>query len=358
VLKDLADACHEASLPLGIQLSVEDRHDPAYGTAAYNATCLAQLKEVLTNYGPIDEVRFDGAGGEGAKALPEVAHDPKKDACDWQAFFALVRLLQPNAIIVSNIGPDARWNGNNIGHCGEPNWSPFDPGPSPEITDKKELSHLNGGDENGKIWCPAECLIPMRTTWFWHPGTPTFVTTDRLFSAFCKSTGRNCSLLLNVPIDADGLISDADAKSLQDLHAQIKSAFAVDLANGKTATASNVRVNNPAFAAVNAIDGRPGTYWATDDVVTSGCSLEIDLGKPMQLAIVRFSEEISLGQRVEAYRLEVPDGDLWKTIAHGKGIGIGKIERFTPVTAGKIRLVIEQARACPTITTFSVFGKQ
>ena len=114
-LAEFAAACAGAGLPMGVQVSVEDRHNAAYGTAGYNAIYLTQLREVLTKYGEVDEVRFDGAGGEGAKALPEVSHDPKKDACDWKAYFSLVRELQPRAMIVSCVGPDARWNGNNIG---------------------------------------------------------------------------------------------------------------------------------------------------------------------------------------------------------------------------------------------------
>jgi alpha-L-fucosidase len=359
VLREFSDACREAGMPMGLQVSVEDLRNPTYGTPAYNAIYLAQLREVLTAYGDIDEVRFDGAGGEGAKALPDVSHDSKKEACDWKSYFALVRELQPNAIIVSNVGPDARWNGNNIGHSGEPNWAPFNPGNSPELADKKELSHLNSGDESGKMWCPAECLVPMRTTWFWHDGDASkFVAEDRLFSAFCKSTGRNCSLLFNVPIDAEGLISDADVTVLHDVHGLAETAFATDLAAGKPVSASNVRGGDSAFAAANAVDGKNDTYWATDDAITSECSLEVDLGQPTAISIARMREPIALGQRVETYRIEIPDGDGWKAIVHGKGIGHEKIERFTAVTTSKVRLVIEKSRASPAIAEFSLYGKQ
>ncbi len=331
-LAEFAAACKEAGLPMGVQVSVEDRHNAAYGTAAYNAVYLAQLREVLTKYGEVDEVRFDGAGGEGVKALPEVVRDPKKEGCDWKGYFALVRELQPKAMIVSCVGPDARWNGNNIGHCGDPNWAAFDPGSSVEVAEKKELSHLNSGDEAGRMWCPAECWVPMRGTWFWNDKPATFVATDRLFSAFCKSTGRNCSLLFNVPIDAEGLVSDDDVKVLREVHGAIVAAFGKDLAEGKGVTR--------------------GTDAAGEAFV------EVDLGEARELAIARFSEGIAEGQRVEAYRIEGQEGDGWKVVVKGKAIGHEKIERFSAGVSGRrVRLVIEKSRGVAEISGFSVFGK-
>ena len=167
VVKEFTDACREAGLQAGLYLSAEDRHDAAYGTAAYNDVYVHQLTELLTRYGELAELRFDGSGGEGTGAVGSIGSDPtqRKQVYDWQGFFATVSRLQPQVIMVSNQGPGARWNGNNIGHSGEPNWAPFNPAsvPGVELTDRKQLSVLNGGDPNGSLWLPAETCIRFRT---------------------------------------------------------------------------------------------------------------------------------------------------------------------------------------------------
>lgn len=356
VVKEFTDACHAAGIEVGFYLSCEDRNNPAFGTDDYNQVYIAQLTELLSDYGPVSEIRFDGAGGVGGAAMGSVDLPLKPQNYDWTDYFATVRRLQPQAVRVSVIGPDARWNGNNIGHTGDPIWPMFNlssvPGPEPATVD--QLRILNVGDPDGNIWLPAECFVRMRPHWSWRAEDETnLIAPDKLFSAWCKSVGHGCVLLLNVPLNKDGLVPDADAQRLRELHAAIQKMTATDFAAGKPAIASNVRGNDPAFGSDKALDGDPKTYWATDDGVTNA-TLEVDLGGGKTFNVVRMEEAISLGQRVQKYEVEAFIKGEWKQVSSGTAIGHRKLDRFPPVTASKVRLTILAARACPAISGFGV----
>ena len=363
IVKEFTDACHEAGIEAGFYLSCEDRNNPAYGTPAYNQIYVGQLTELLSNYGQVGELRFDGAGGIGSGAMGsvDVPSPDRTQIYDWQSYFATVRRLQPQTIMVSVVGPDARWNGNNIGHAGDPIWSPFDLNsvPGPEPANQNQLRVLNAGDPNGTTWLPPESFVRLRPHWSWRAEDDTNVlASDKLFNTYCKSVGRGCVLLLNVPLNRDGLIPEAETQRLRELHSAITNMFANDLAAGKHATASNVRGNDPAFGADKALDDDAKTYWATDDSVTNNCWLEVDLNKPVRFDTLALREPVALGQRVAAYRIEAWQDGQWKLVVHGTSIGHLKLERFNPVTTDKIRLVIEKSRACPLISQFSLYLRQ
>lgn len=357
LVKEFTDACQAAGLEAGFYLSCQDLHSAAYGTPDYNKIYIGQLTELLSNYGPVSELRFDGAGGVGSNAVGAIDPPPpdRKQVYDWTNYFATVSRLQPQTIMVSVVGPGARWNGNNIGHTGNPIWPQFDlrSVPGPEPASPAQLQPLNVGDPHGTVWLPPECFVRMRPHWTWRAEDDTnLVAPDRLFSSWCKSVGHGCVLLLNVALNRDGLIPDADAQRLRELHAAIHRLFATDFAAGKPATASNVRGKDPAFAAANAVDGDPKTYWATDDA--NDCWLEVDLGKPVRFNTSVLREPVWLGPRVSAYRIEAWRDGRWQLVVHGSNIGQMKLERFNAVTADKVRLVIEQSRACPLISQFSL----
>jgi alpha-L-fucosidase len=353
LVTDFVAAMREAGLGVGFSVTGYE-----HGTAVSDDILIAKLRELLSNCGPIAEVRLDGAGGEGTGAVPVI--DPKivRPQRNWPAIFSAIHERQPHTIVVSNIGPDARWNGNNIGHAGEPQWSPFNPAvlPGPELTDKAQLSVLNSGHPDGPLWCPAECFVRLRPSWAWHEGEATkLIAPDRLFSAYCKSTGKNCVLLLNVPLDPTGALPEADTQQLRDLRAAVEKAFAHNLASDAHATASEVR-EGELFAAENAIDGRRETFWSPREATTRGCWLEVDFGRETEFNLIELREPITLGQRVATYRIAVPDGDGWKIIVpRGRSVGRHKIERFPKIAATKVRLLIDEARACPLITEFSVY---
>jgi alpha-L-fucosidase len=347
VVGELAAACRECGLKFGIYLSPWDRHEPTYGDSPrYNDFYLGQLRELLTNYGEVFEVWFDGACGEGPSG--------KRQVYDWDAYWALVRKLQPGAVIFSDAGPDVRWVGNEAGYAGETNWclqkrDDFAPGHAPSL----EL--LTNGQPDGTHWVPAECDVSIRPGWFYHAHQDDDVKSlDRLLDIYYASVGRNANLLLNLPPDRRGLIHERDIAVLRQLRRVLDQTFDKDLAKGKRASADNVRGGAAAYAASNVTDGDPETYWATDDGVTSA-SLEVDLGKPTTFDRLWLQEFVALGQRVEQFAIDTWQDGEWRELTAGTTIGYRRILRTDRVTTDKVRLRITKARACPTVSRLSLY---
>jgi alpha-L-fucosidase len=345
LLRELSDACAEFGLRFGVYLSPWDRNQPSYGDSPrYNAFFVDQLEEVLTSYGPVFEVWFDGACGEGPNG--------KRQEYDWDAYVATVRRLQPDAVIFSDAGPDVRWVGNERGHADATNWSllrrdEFEPG-------TPRYRELTQGHADGTHWLPAECNTSIRPGWYYHRRQDDAVKTlDELEDIWERSVGMNGGFLLNLPVDRRGLVHERDAERLMELRALLDATYADDLARGATATATNVRGDDPAYAAAAVTDGDPSTYWATDDGVTSA-QLEIDLGSATALNRVVLAEPIALGQRVESFAVHYRDGGAWVPLAEGTTIGRKRILRTPGIVTNRLRLTIESARACPLIATVAV----
>ncbi|HEX2973228.1 MAG TPA: alpha-L-fucosidase [Tepidisphaeraceae bacterium] len=296
VVREFVDAFREQGIKVGLYLSPWDRHEKCYGDSpAYNQYYKNQLAELLTNYGSIAEVWFDGACGEGPNG--------KKQVYDFPGIFAAVRKLQPQAVMFSDAGPDVRWIGNEQGTAGDPCWATVDPRiwvePGKAADGAREPNRsLQHGDKGGSTWRPGESDVSIRPGWFWHKSEDAKVrSVENLIDLYFKSVGRNSLLLLNVPPNTDGLVSDADVKRLAEFRARLDEIFKTDLAAGQKATASNTRQNDAAFSPDRVLDGNPDTYWATDDDQTSGW-VEVDLGEPRTFNIACMQEAIALGQRL------------------------------------------------------------
>jgi alpha-L-fucosidase len=348
VVREVADACREAGLKLGIYLSPWDRHEPSYGDSPrYNEFYQNQLTELLTNYGPISEVWFDGACGEGPNG--------KRQEYDWPGYIDVVRRLQPDAVIFSDAGPDVRWVGNEQGFAGETNWSTLRRGEFyPGTPNSRPLAT---GHEDGTHWVPAECDVSIRPGWFYHAAEDAQVkSAAQLLDIYYQSVGRNAVMLLNVPPDPRGLIADVDAARLREFRAVLNETFEHDLALGRPVTASNVRGHDPANDALKAVDGDPRTYWTVDDGARAA-TLTIDFGAMRTFDRALIQENIQLGQRVRAFELEYTSGpdESWSTFASGTTIGHKRLLRFEPITAQRVRLVMRDARAAPAISTFGLF---
>lgn len=341
VLKELAAACREYGLKFGIYISPWDRNHPLYGTPQYNKIYKQQWRELLTNYGPVFESWLDGAN-DGKKRM----------VYDFGRFFSTIKSLQPETIIFSDAGPDIRWVGNERGLAGETNWSNRDnEGSFPGFADEKAL---NRGDENGTTWLPAECDVSIRPGWFYHAEEDNKLkSVADLMSIYLGSVGRNCNLLLNIGVDRRGLVNDNDTQRLMEFKAAREKAFAVNLARG-TITATNTRGRDKRFAAANVLDDSFDTYWATDDGVTN-VSLTLDLGRETAIDTVLLQENIALGQRVRRFSVQVWNGSKFVTIANGTTIGFKRIVRFEKTRTSKIRIVIEDSKACPVLSTMQFF---
>lgn len=333
VVRELSDACQAGGVKLGIYCSPWDRSVTNYDSdrPAYAKYYHRQLNELLSNYGPVYEMWFDGN---------------KANVADWPNIISLVRKLQPGAVIkqgprLEPILEDVRWVGNELACASLTNWSVY---PAPQISTPASQSAQ---------WFPVECDTMMIGHWFWDGTPPQDLAT--LLNYYYTSVGRNSILLLNVAPDKRGLFSDESVKRLHEFHDAIQKIFGTDFAAGKTAVASNVRGNDSTFSADKALDSDKNTYWATDDGVTSA-TLEVDLGGEQEFNVVRLEEMITLGQRVAEYKIEAWDepSKAWKELNHGFTIGYRKLDRFPKVKSSKVRLTILQSRACPAIKSFGV----
>jgi alpha-L-fucosidase len=348
VVRELADACREAGLAMGIYLSPWDMHEPTYGdTAKYNEFYKNQLRELLTNYGEVAEVWFDGAKGPNAKDMEY----------DWHGYYALVRELQPNAVIFN--GPDVRWVGNEAGYARESEWSVMNRNDKPfdfVNAQAKDLGSIKAlGDGENLIWYPAEADVSIRPGWFYHASQDDKVKSlEKLLDIYFSSVGRNSLLLLNIPPDRRGLIHENDAKRLRELRKVLGEIFDENLALGAVVKASHVRGKHLEYRADKTVDANSDTYWSTDDGTTSA-TIEFDLGKRCTFNVAELAEHIKIGQRVEEFVLESWNGQNWKEFAHATTIGYKRLLRFDDVATEKVRLRILKSRVCPTISNFGLY---
>ncbi len=354
IVRDLANACKEYGLKLGIYLSPWDRNSAMYGRPEYITYFRNQLRELLTNYGDIFEVWFDGANGGtgyygGARETRQI---DRRTYYDWKNTYKLVRKLQPGAVIWNDGGDrgDLRWVGTEAGNVGETNWSLLN------ATGDVPYNMLHFGVENGDSWVPAEVNTSIRPGWFYHEYEDSRVKSlPQLLDIYYSSEGRNGTLLLNFPIDRHGLIHENDEKAVLEFAEAVKTAFAVNLAGKAIAVASNVRGGAKKFAAENAIDGNKESYWTTDDSVTTA-SMTLDLGGSATFNRFEAQEYIRLGQRVRAFKVEALMGGEWKEVAKGTTIGYKRILCFPAVKATQVRFTITDAKSCPVISNIGIFN--
>ncbi|WP_411029724.1 alpha-L-fucosidase [Spongiimicrobium sp. 3-5] len=355
LIKDLSDACREYGLKFGVYLSPWDRNHKDYGKPKYVADYHEQLRELLTNYGEIFEVWFDGANG-GSGYYGGANEDRKidnKTYYEWDKVTAIVRELQPNAVIFSDGGPDIRWVGNEEGWANETNWS---------IMRRDEIYpgwpryvELRSGHEDGTHWLPSEVNVSIRPGWYYHPSEDHQVKSlAHLVKIYYESIGRNGNFLLNLPVDPRGLVHEKDAKQLLLLRQQIDKDFSLDLAKGQKVSATEVRGNSRDFAVENINDENAETYWAPNDGTTEA-SITISFENPTQVNRIVLQEYIPLGQRVSKFSIEAEvDGD-WKEIDKQTTIGYKRILRFDAVTTTKLKVNILEAKGPPTIANISCY---
>lgn len=353
VIRELSDACREAGLKFGVYLSPWDRNNALYGKPEYIELFRTQLRELLTQYGEIFEVWFDGAnGGNGYYGgANETRSVDRQKYYDWPSTFALVHELQPNAVIFSDAGPDVRWVGNERGYAGKTNWSllrrdEFWPG-------CPNSNQLIEGHEDGTHWLPAEVDVSIRPGWYYHESQDNQVKSlPQLLDIYYHSVGRNASMLLNVPPDKRGRIAEPDVERLYAFKAALNADFKTNLADRAIATADCDRGKH--FDASKVLDSDNSTYWGTPDTVTRG-TLSFKFAQPVTINRILLQEPISLGQRVQQFNVEALINGQWQTIAQATTIGYKRILRTDDFTTNELRIRIEQAKAAPLISNIAFY---
>lgn len=356
VVKEVADACKRHGLKFGIYVSPWDRNHAQYGSPEYVQYYRNQLQELFTNYGPIFEMWFDGAnGGDGFYGGKREARKINGGTYyDWPTTLNLVREAEPEVIFFSDAGPGVRWVGNERGVAGETNWNTITP--DTLFAGKGGIENLlNTGSENGTHWIPAEVDVSIRPGWFYHAKEDSMVKTpEQLVEIYLTSVGRGSTLLLNVPPDRRGLIHENDVQTLAQWRALLNERFKTNLAAEAKVTASAVRGDSKQFAGENVKDNNPETYWTLNDSERSG-TIEFSFGEQRLVQYVLLQEYIKLGQRVKSFTIEAKTNDGWKKIGAGTTIGYKRIIKVDPVEASSVRISINDAKACPVISTIELF---
>lgn len=358
VVREISEAARRQGLKFGVYVSPWDRNNANYGRPEYVKIYREQLRELLTGYGPLFEVWHDGAnGGTGYYGGANERRTIDKTAYyGWPETWDMIRKLQPEAVVFSDIGPDIRWVGNERGFANETCWQTYDPvatngGPA-SVGDVREKDSPTG-TRNGSKWLPPECDVSIRPGWFWHAKEDDRVKTPaQLMDLYFQSVGRGGSLLLNVPPDRRGRLGENDVASLKGFGQGMRATFGESLAKGAKVTASHVRRG---FKPANVVDGDAGTYWATEDSVKSA-EVVIRFPQETEFNVVRLREHIALGQRVDAFAIDFWKGDTWAAFGNGTSIGPCRLIRSRePVRSAGLRVRITEAAACPALQEIGVF---
>lgn len=354
VVKELADACVRQKMDLGIYLSPWDRHEATYGSDDYNIYFKNQLRELLTNYGPISEVWFDGAVGEGPNG--------KKQVYDWQGYYELARELQPDAVIAV-MGPDVRWVGTESGYGRESEWSVIpiqdtsamsevnvmDNMVRPNIKETEdEIAGINQlGFAKALKWYPAEVDVSIRPGWFYHEQDNNSIKSpEKLLDIYFNSIGKNSTLLLNIPPDKSGLINDRDVNVLKVFHNSLQQIFDQNLAKKATISDSEFNFNH---SPSKATDENLNTYWSAN-AKNSAPNLLFEWNEPVWFNVLSISEFIKYGQRVSSFKLEIFENDEWITKVSGTTVGYRRILTFPYINTKKARLIFSEFRNTPMIS--------
>lgn len=364
VVAECAKACKEFGIKFGIYVSPWDRHEPTYGTGeAYNRFFKNQLRELLTAYGELFCIWFDGACGEGANG--------RKQEYDWEGYYKLIRELQPNATI--NIcGPDVRWCGNEAGVCRKSEWSvvPYWHSNSELIAaaSQKDVTKppkkinptaLDLGSRkaikncNKLIWYPAEVDTSIRKGWFYHPDEDYSVKPlSKLMEIYYNSVGANANFLLNIPPTPEGKIAEKDLETLLAMGAQLEIDFNENLADGSIVTDN--RHLDEKHTGQMALSEYPDSYWHSGDN-PEGAELILDLGDEYDIDKIVLGENIRTGQQIEKFTLYAQVKGKWKKLASETTIGYKRICRFKEIRVRYFKLVIEKARCFATISKFEAY---
>ncbi len=307
VVRECEEACRAEGIGFGLYLSPWDRHEPCYSDSeAYDDFYARQLEELITGYGPLTEIWFDGAGSEGREY-------------NWQRIMDLINKHQPDAMVFNMGAPTIRWVGNEDGLAPYPCWNTAESARVSMFSDAS-LKWL----PQTPRWVPAECDVPIRKDrWFWHPDEEhTLLSLEQLMDIYYRSIGHGAVLLLNIAPDARGLFPDADVDRVLAFGEEIRRRFSAPLAQTSG----------------------------------EGHVVEVVLDEERVIDHIVTMEQISYGERIRAYKLEVYTDNVWKTVVEGSAIGHKKIDRFTPLVAKKVRLTVTEQEDQPLIRSLAIYN--
>lgn len=343
VLKELSQACREFGLKFGVYISPWDRNHPDYGTEKYNDVFVGMMREIFQNYGPIWELWWDGANGEGPNG--------KRQEYDWRRYENTVRQLSPKTVVFSDIGPDIRWVGNENGFVGDPNWNFLDTAGYKRGFGAPANDTLNHGNYYGKHWIPAECDVSIRPGWFYREAENSKVKSpEKLFDIYLKSVGRGANLLLNIPPDKRGLIHEADSAVLMQFRRLRDENFGTNLlkdADSYYEFSQKDLYNKPLL--LRGFDTTSAYY---------GINLQnfiVQLSQPVKTNCIVLREAIHLGQSIRRFSIVLYSNDKPIGEVQGTSVGRKRILTFPATTITSFRVYLEDAQGNDNITGIAAY---
>ena len=344
LLLEVSQAATEFDMDMGVYLSPWDAHSPLYHVAReadYNAYYLAQLKEILSNpaygnAGKFAEVWMDGARGEGAQ----------KVNYEFEKWFETIRDLQGDCLIFSTEGTSIRWIGNERGYAGDPLWQKVNPD---KLGTEAELDYLQHGDPSGTIFSIGEADVSIRPGWFYHEEQDP-KSLEELVEIYFHSVGRGTPLLLNIPLNQDGLFDAKDIERLYEFAAYRNELYKEDLALGATVSGPALSAD---FACHHLTDGFETSSWASDAGLP--IYLELDLGSPNTFDVIELREDLKLGQRIAVFHVQVEVDGIWQEFGMGFTVGHKRLLRGPLVEAQKVRVIITEAQSKPVLTKIALY---
>ena len=331
LLKELRASCDKYGLKMGVYLSPWDRNHPDYGTEAYITYYRNQLTELLTQYGPLFEVWFDGAnGGDGYYGgANESRKVDKLTYYDWPNTHALVRQYQPDAVMFSDAGPDIRWVGNEKGYANQTTWSTLYR--DSVYAGMPDFDRFSAGQEDGTHWVPTETDVSIRPGWFYHASEDDKVkTVAHLWDIYLNSVGLNSNLLLNLPVDRRGLVHETDVERLMGLKIQLDATYAQNL----IASAAPSELSD---------DDRN-----TFELLQSGDTyrIEIELTTPVEANLFSIQEAIQFGQHIQSFRFFVADeSGNYKNVYEGTTVGNKRMITFDTQFVTGVAFEVTEAKS-------------
>lgn len=366
VVKEVSDACKKHGIKFGVYLSPWDRHEKTYGEGeAYNEFYRNQLRELLTNYGDIFCVWLDGACGEGENG--------KRQEYDWQSWYALIRELQPDAVI-SICGPDVRWIGNELGAMRESEWSVV-----PSYYSINEFTQENSQKEDNRrfreshkkmimdmgsrkaikdadelIWYPCEADVSIRPGWFYHKSEDSRVKDfEKLMRLYLNCVGGNSTLLVNIPPDKTGRINSIDEAACDSFGRTLKLSFYKNLCEGGSAVASSEL--DGLHPASNVLSDNGSLFWQCAEGDEKP-EITVELGEAGEVNYIVLMENIATGQQIEAFEVYYNKNGRFKRLDKYTVIGYKKIiELKKPIVTDKIRIKITSCRTKATLLKAEVY---
>lgn len=377
IVRELSNSCRKYNLKFGVYLSPWDMHESSYGKDGYNDFFVNQLTELLTDYGDIFSVWFDGARSKEAEKIDF--------QYDWNRYYSVIRKLQPNAVITVT-GPDVRWVGNEAGVARDSEWNVVSQGneANPNFqTDAADGEELKGVKYDARdtgsrellqkykdlVWYPAEVDVSLRSGWFYHKNQKP-KELDHLLKIYYNSVGGNSSLLLNIPPDKNGLIDKRDVSRLTELGNAVKSAtqkpiiYSPEVKTSSTAaprTPDNLKYILNDFYDLKYNYDNQGNLINNESYMLENDEYILDLNFDKQRRVGRIDirEDQRYSQRIEKYDIYAKTSDgKWRLVSENTNVGNRRSVLIDPsynLSTDCIRIVIKQSRSNPVIRSINIF---